>query len=114
MVKKSQLIALACVGIVLGSQQLQAQQVRENIEKMDRQKIDTANDQIDMKKLSETFGNFLGRHLQTPGVKFDMESLIKGIRAGAAGEASPLSEKEYEEMMAKVQEKAFKEMSGTN
>lgn len=69
---------------------------------------------LDMKKLSEAFGNFIGKNLQTPGLSFDIEALITGIREGAAGKPSPLSEKEYEEMMTAVQEKAFKEMSANN
>jgi len=52
--------------------------------------------------------------LQSPGLKFDLDNIIKGIREGAAGDPAPLSEKEYEEMMAAVQEKAFKEMSAAN
>lgn len=71
-------------------------------------------DNIDMNKLSEAFGNFIGRNLKSPGLKFDLESIIKGIREGAKGEPSPLSDKEYEEMMAAVQERAFKEMSSAN
>lgn len=70
--------------------------------------------EIDMKKLSEAFGNFIGRNLQSPGIKFDLESLVKGIRDGAAGNPAPMTDKEYEAMMAAVQEKAFKEMSTTN
>ena len=70
--------------------------------------------EIDMKKLSEAFGNFIGRNLQSPGIKFDLESLIKGIRDGAVGKQAPMTDKEYEAMMAAVQEKAFKEMSTTN
>jgi peptidylprolyl isomerase len=69
---------------------------------------------IDMKKLSEAFGNFIGRNLQSPGLSFDLESIVKGIREGSTGKPSPLTEKEYEEMMTAVQEKAFKEMSTTN
>ena len=69
---------------------------------------------IDMVKLSKAFGNFIGRNLQSPGLKFDLDNLIEGIRDGAAGKPSPLTEKEYETMMAAVQEKAFKEMSETN
>lgn len=69
---------------------------------------------LDMKKLSEAFGNFIGKNLQTPGLSFDIDALIQGIREGAAGKPSPLSEKEYEEMMTAVQEKAFKEMSANN
>jgi peptidylprolyl isomerase len=72
------------------------------------------NENIDMNKLSEAFGNFIGRNLKSPGLKFDLDSIVKGIRAGANGEPSPLSDKEYEEMMATVQERAFKEMSATN
>lgn len=72
------------------------------------------SDQIDMKKLSEAFGHFIGRNLQSPGLSFDLEGIIRGIREGAAGGPAPLSDKEYEEMMAAVQEKAFKEMSNTN
>lgn len=78
-----------------------------------QEKSDKQNN-IDMIKLSEAFGHFIGRHLQSPGMKFDLESLIKGIREGSAGSPAPMSEKEYEEMMAAVQEKAFKEMSSTN
>jgi len=79
--------------------------------------VDTLSDkqaQIDMKKLSEAFGHFIGRNLQSPGLSFDLDSIIKGIREGAAGKPAPLSEKDYEEMMAAVQEHAFKEMSASN
>lgn len=71
-------------------------------------------DSVDMLKLSEAFGHFIGRNLQSPGLKFDVESLIKGIREGALGTPSPLSDKEYEEMMAAVQDRAFKEISTNN
>lgn len=73
-----------------------------------------SNQQVDMVKLSEAFGNFIGRNLQMPGIKFDLEGIIKGIRAGAEGKPSPLSEKEYESMMAAIQEKAFKELASKN
>lgn len=69
---------------------------------------------VDMKKLSEAFGHFIGRNLKNPGLSFDLDSLIVGIRAGAEGKPAPMSDAEYEEMMAAVQERAFKEMSTTN
>jgi peptidylprolyl isomerase len=68
----------------------------------------------DIRKLSEAFGNFIGRNLNTPGVKFDLESLIKGIREGAEGKPSPLSDEDYENMMAKMQEQAFSRLSEDN
>jgi peptidylprolyl isomerase len=126
MFKKTRLVALTSLGLFLGYFTLQA---IETNNPLDGNKPSPAaanptatqtatqnekNDQIDMKKLSEAFGHFIGRNLQSPGLSFDLESIIKGIREGAAGKPSPLSEKEYEEMMTAVQEKAFKEMSSTN
>lgn len=70
--------------------------------------------EIDMKKVSEAFGNFIGRNLNTSGVQFDLENVIKGIREGAAGKPSPLNDQEYEAMMLKVQEKAFSKLSEEN
>lgn len=120
MLFKKRVIALTTVGIVLGFCQGQAHDNTAQNEHSDKHEhhADVSHsgksDAIDMQKLSRAFGNFIGRNLQSPGLKFDMESLISGIRAGAAGEPSPLSEKEYEEMMSAVQEKAFKEMSANN
>lgn len=70
--------------------------------------------QVDIKQLSETFGNFIGRNLKSPGFEFDLEAMIKGIRAGSEGKAAPLSEEEYEEGMAYLQEEMFSKMSKEN
>lgn len=127
MFKKTQLIALGSLAALLACTPAMA--ADDNAYPVDRTvkssttttapaekgtKTSDKADHIDMKKLSEAFGHFIGRNLQSPGLKFDLESLIKGIREGASGEPAPLSEKEYEEMMAAVQERAFKEMSSTN
>jgi peptidylprolyl isomerase len=69
---------------------------------------------IDINKLSEALGNFIGRNLENPGMKFDIESVIKGIREGAAGRPSPMSEEEYEKALTSVQETAFLELSDRN
>lgn len=123
MLRNTKYIALSSIGLMLSCFQGQAHESQShyhaNTEVADAQTttsstVESKNDHIDMNKLSEAFGNFIGRNLQSPGLKFDMESLIKGIRSGAAGEPSPLSEKEYEEMMVAVQEKAFKDMSTNN
>jgi peptidylprolyl isomerase len=73
----------------------------------------SAND-IDMKKLSEAFGHFIGRNLKSPGVSFDLDSIIQGMREGAAGKPSPMSDQEYEAMMLKVQELAFNRLADDN
>lgn len=111
MFKRIQFITLAALAAVLpyGTCSAEAAQTSAQGEDMSNKQ-----ENIDMIKLSEAFGHFIGRHLQSPGMKFDLESLIRGIREGAAGAPAPMSEKEYEEMMAAVQEKAFKEMSSTN
>lgn len=119
------LVALTSLGLFLGYYvlQLQAEEKYYTTDETEKHSSATApttnstaekNDQIDMKKLSEAFGHFIGRNLQSPGLSFDLDSIIKGIREGAAGQPAPLTEKEYEEMMTAVQEKAFKEMSSAN
>lgn len=112
MFKRTRLMAIAGLAAVLSC--CQGTAADQKTEKAETTQQQTADIQIDMNKLSEAFGNFIGKNLQMPGVKFDLESIIKGIRDGAAGKPSPLSEKEYEEMMAAVQEKAFKEMANKN
>lgn len=116
MLKKMHLMALASLGLILGCGTLQAEEKSATLDKADKAASTEAKKttEIDMKKLSEAFGNFIGRNLKSPGLSFDLEGIIKGIREGSAGQPSPLTEKEYEEMMAAVQEKAFKEMSSTN
>lgn len=117
MLKRTRFMAIASLGIVLSFCQGHAYDKLEKVaatQTVDSTDTSAKSDQIDMKKLSEAFGNFIGKNLQSPGLKFDMESLIKGIREGASGQPSPLSEKEYEEMMSAVQERAFKEMSTNN
>lgn len=77
---------------------------------------ETKNDipQSDILKVSEAFGHFIGRNLNTPGIKFDLESIIKGMREGAAGKPAPMPDKEYEQLMAKIQEKALANLSQEN
>lgn len=73
-----------------------------------------ASNNVDMKKLSEAFGHFIGRNLKSPGVTFDMDSIIKGMRDGAEGKPAPMTDQEYETMMLKVQEIAFTKLADDN
>lgn len=122
MLKKTQLLVLTSLGFFSGFCALHAQSsyptsanpVETHATTTTTTQLVDKKEQIDMKKLSEAFGHFIGRNLQSPGLSFDLDSIIKGIREGAAGQPAPLTEKEYEEMMAAVQEKAFKEMSAAN
>jgi peptidylprolyl isomerase len=65
-------------------------------------------------KLSEAFGHFIGRNLNNPGIDFDLDSIIRGMRSGVAGDAAPMSDQDYEKMMAKLQENAYRQLSEDN
>lgn len=69
---------------------------------------------VDMKKVSEAFGHFIGRHLKSPGANFDLDSVIKGLREGSEGKPAPMTDKEYEQMMTQVQKSAFEKVSQEN
>lgn len=126
MFKKTRLTALTSLGLFLGYFTLQAIETNTPLDGRSEKPATTApaadtsadqtkvNNNVDMKKLSEAFGNFIGKNLQSPGLSFDLDSIIKGVREGAAGQPPPLTEKEYEEAMAIVQERAFKDMSSAN
>lgn len=118
MLNKTRFIPLTVLGLLFGCCSLQAEVSAGSTGAVKEALGETgAAEQpveIDMKKLSQAFGNFIGRNLKSPGLSFDINSIITGIRDGAEGQPSPLTEKEYEEMMAAVQERAFKEMSSTN
>lgn len=76
---------------------------------------DTAtSEEVDIKKVSEGFGHFIGRNLKSSGLNFDVESFIQGIRNGLEGKPATLSDKEYEKQMMLLQEKAFKHLSENN
>lgn len=71
-------------------------------------------DKAEMTKLSEAFGHFIGRNLTTPGINFDLDALIKGIRDGAQGKPAPMTDQEYEQKMAVLQSQAYRKMSEEN
>lgn len=73
-----------------------------------------AQEQEEIRKLSESFGHFIGRNLNTPGIKFDLDLLIKGIREGAEGKPAPMDEAEYEQLLNKHLAKAYLEISNSN
>lgn len=68
----------------------------------------------DTKKISEALGNFIGRNLHAPGVQFDIEAVVKGLRDGAAGKPSPMSDEEYEKALTELQETANKTLAANN
>lgn len=71
---------------------------------------------VDIAKVSQAFGNFIGRTLNSPGIgiHFDIDAVIKGIRDGVAGTPPPMSEQEYEKAIAALQENAFNALAEKN
>ncbi len=83
--------------------------------KMTKVEDKTPLNKVDVQRISEAFGHLLGKNLNgNPGIKFDLEAIIEGIRSAAAGKEAPMSETEYEEMIALVQENAYQDLSQTN
>lgn len=70
--------------------------------------------EVDIKKLSEAFGHFIGKNLKSSGLNFDIDNLIQGIKDGVAGKPAPMNEKEYEKGMMALQEKALKKLAEDN
>lgn len=68
----------------------------------------------DISRASQAFGHFIGRNLKTPALQFDVDGIIQGIRDGAAGKPAPMPDKEYEQLMTKIQEHALQSMSKDN
>ncbi|MCE5317576.1 MAG: FKBP-type peptidyl-prolyl cis-trans isomerase [Parachlamydia sp.] len=75
-------------------------------------KGDLSQDEI--KKISAALGHFLGRNLNTPGINFDLDSVMQGMRDGAAGKPAPMTEKEFEDTMAQLQKRAYEKQAEAN
>ena len=79
-----------------------------------KQDENAKNSNLDINKVSQALGNFIGRNLNSPGIHFDLENIIKGIREGAAGKPSPMDEKEYEQAMSQLQQQAMTAVASKN
>lgn len=65
-------------------------------------------------KISEAFGHLIGKNMNTIGVEFDLEYVVKGLRDCFNGKNSPMSESECIEAISKAQELAFKAAAQEN
>jgi FKBP-type peptidyl-prolyl cis-trans isomerase len=72
------------------------------------------NETVDVNKVSEAFGNFIGRNLKSSGLNLDVDSFVQGIRNGINGKPSPMTDKEYEKAMMLLQEQTFKRLAEDN
>jgi peptidylprolyl isomerase len=65
-------------------------------------------------RLSEAYGHFIYKSLENPILRLDFDSVMKGMNDAKSGKSSPMTEQEYEEGIAAVQEVAFQEMAVKN
>lgn len=106
-------IALATL-MACGTQSEDKPKSEQKTEQASQTKSEVANADGETQKISEALGHFIGRNLNAPGIHFDLESIIKGMREGSAGKPAPMSDEDYEKAMAQLQEKAFNNVAETN
>lgn len=68
----------------------------------------------DIAKISEAFGHLIGKNIDTIGVNFDLNYVIKGLKDAMQGKDSPMTEVECVQAISVAQEKAFKKQSENN
>jgi peptidylprolyl isomerase len=68
----------------------------------------------EVKKVSEAYGHFVGKNLNPPGFKFDLDSFLQGVRNGVDGKPSPMTEQEFEATIAKIQEQSVAKQGQEN
>lgn len=68
----------------------------------------------DMYQLSEAFGHVVGRSVQSMGVDFHVDSLIKGLRDHSQGKPAPMGEKECLETLTEIRSQKMKQTAQKN
>lgn len=110
--KRSLLIIAAMAALVSCSSSPKDNLTAESPTQNNSSNSTTSN--YDIKKISEALGYFIGRNLNTPEIKFDLDSVIKGIRDGASGKPAPMSDQDYEKAMTQLQQQALGAISTKN
>ncbi len=70
--------------------------------------------QVDIKKISESFGHLIGKNIQSLGFNFEIADLIRGLQNSIAGEVPPMSEQECVQAISVLQEVNFKKVAEEN
>lgn len=69
---------------------------------------------VNVEEISKAFGHLIGKNLDMPGFKFDLNSIIEGIQDAVAGKPSPMTEEEYEVAITKIQDRTLDALAKTN
>ncbi|NGX33907.1 MAG: Outer membrane protein MIP [Candidatus Anoxychlamydiales bacterium] len=70
--------------------------------------------EVDIKKLSESIGNIIGKNLDDLGFELDLKNMIRGIKKGSQKKSSPMNEDECLEALAQIQLKENEKTSSKN
>lgn len=70
--------------------------------------------QSNIHQISEALGYFIGQEISKNGLRLEMDSVVKGIKAAVAGQPAPMTEEEYEEAVAAFRDKHFQEVANFN
>ncbi len=76
--------------------------------------VETVDTATDIAKVSEAFGHLLGKNIQSLGIDFAADRVVKGLQDALAGQASPMTENECIQAISEAQEKSFKKISTEN
>jgi len=68
----------------------------------------------EISQISEAFGHLIGKNIDTLGIEFDMDLVMKGLKDATSGKNSPMTEAECIEAISAVQESAFKKKASDN
>jgi len=71
-------------------------------------------EEVDLSKISESFGHLIGKNIETIGFKLDIVKVIQGLQDQAEGKDSPLNEMECFQAISTVQENIFKKQAEEN
>jgi len=111
--KNMKMLAIAALAVLMACGPSRPKDLNNEQQSQGSSEVASATD-ADTRKISEALGHFIGRNLKAPGVQFDLESIVKGMREGAAGVPAPMNDEEYEAAMAQLQEKAYNTLADTN
>lgn len=62
------------------------------------------SEELDVAKVSEAMGHIIGKNLETFGLDFDLDAIVRGLKEESEGKNSPLSEDECIQAIATLQE----------
>lgn len=70
--------------------------------------------EIDIQKISRSFGHLIGKNLENLGLEFEMKEVIQGLEDSLAGKEPPMDEAECVQAISIVQEEAFQKLASKN